>query len=653
MSLKARKKRLFLKVWRPILKGMDVEWHTSTDQEASEIRELIPWASIVTNLDQFDLPVGADAAGDSHDGPARLVFISRICRKKNLKLILEAMNLASAPVEFDIYGPVEDREYWSTCLSLIGRLPDHVRATYRGELPPGEVRRTFSKYDAFIFPTLGENFGHVIAESLSASCPVICSDTTAWTHVLEAGGGSVVRDATPEGLAVEIERLATMSPAERFHARHLAADAYATWRRDITGPNIIEQLRRGRASQTTANVPSRAPKIALVTQGYHTGGGVPTVTRWLHDSLVAAGHSVGIHDLATSRADGLSRRVAKPSTWLRPTLARRCRTEPDVWHWGANAVEIESMRYRPRAELTRALRRYDLIQVVSGGPALAAAVRRTGVPVVMQVATTVAWERKSQLAAEVGAGRLWHHAMTALTSRAERSALRSVDAVLVENAAMLAHVRAVGQCNVVLAPPGVDTYRFTPPPTGWASDGYLLSVCRLGDARKGIDRTIRAYREIVSMDARVPNLVLAGRGSLPRPLVDLIARLGLSARVVIRSDVDRDELVALYQGASVFLLTSHEEGLGMSVLEASSCGLPTVCTDTAGTRESVADGETGWLIPQFSGDEMPAAVAKRVLDVLHGSGEAMSARARDRCVREFSRDATLARFVNTYEGLLR
>jgi glycosyltransferase involved in cell wall biosynthesis len=46
------------------------------------------------------------------------------------------------------------------------------------------VREVFSRYDAFVLPTLGENVGHVIAESLSASCPVICSDETPWTDLL-------------------------------------------------------------------------------------------------------------------------------------------------------------------------------------------------------------------------------------------------------------------------------------------------------------------------------------------------------------------------------------------------------------------------------------------------------------------------------------
>jgi len=118
------------------------------------------------------------------------------------------------------------------------------------------------------------------------------------------------------------------------------------------------------------------------------------------------------------------------------------------------------MRYRPRAELTRVLRNYDLIQVVTGGPALAAAVMKADIPVVLQATTTAAWERQSQLADQAIAKRLWRPGMMASTSRVERSALQDVDVVLVEPDTMLAHVRSFGQQNVVKAPPGFDTDRF-------------------------------------------------------------------------------------------------------------------------------------------------------------------------------------------------
>ena len=107
----------------------------------------------------------------------------------------------------------------------------------------------------------------------------------------------------------------------------------------------------------------------------HTGprdwGGVPNVARWLRGGLEAvSGYEVDIHDLATSRQDLNSRRCLRPETWFAGSLKGPFNQIADAQPWGANWVEFEPMRYRPRRELTRVLRSYDLIQVVAGGPAL-------------------------------------------------------------------------------------------------------------------------------------------------------------------------------------------------------------------------------------------------------------------------------------------
>jgi glycosyltransferase involved in cell wall biosynthesis len=385
-------------------------------------------------------------------------------------------------------------------------------------------------------------------------------------------------------------------------------------------------------------------RIALVTHGYEVGGGVPAVTRWLRDGLSSTdAFQVDVHDLATSRRDPYSRLLTSPRTWSRASLQARRNC---FRSWGANAAELEFMRYRPRREFTRALRAYDLVQVVAGTPAWAYAVLPATVPVVLQVATLARWERAAFPGRVVGT---WRRAMTLATARLERAALRRVDAVLVENAEMLSAVRAAGQDQVQLAPPGVDTEIFCPGTDGWQRDGDLLSVCRLADPRKGIDRTLHAYAALLRLRDHAPDLVLAGRGALPDALRDLIGDLGLTSRVRVRENPSAAELIQLYRGASVFVQTSHEEGLGVSVLEAMASGVPVVATSTAGSRETVADGVTGYLLSQsFS----PGDFATRVHELL-STGAPFAEAARKRCVTAFSTAATLRRFTDTYASLLR
>ncbi|GAA2559057.1 hypothetical protein GCM10010435_32780 [Winogradskya consettensis] len=244
LSLKATKKRTFLRAWRPVLGRSGVRWHASTSEEAAEIRSVYPWADVEISLDQVALPLDPlDPLPTMSD--VRLAYIGRISAKKNLDLTLAALHHVSAPVTFDIYGPIEDRAYWARCRALIDGVGAHIVVRYRGELAPDRVRATFAGYDAFVFPTRGENFGHVIAESLSASCPVICTDRTPWNDVLNAGGGRVLPAMGSDELGAELDRIAAMTPAQRLRARERAGAAYRRWRAGIANPNVLDQIREG------------------------------------------------------------------------------------------------------------------------------------------------------------------------------------------------------------------------------------------------------------------------------------------------------------------------------------------------------------------------------------------------------------------------
>jgi len=54
---------------------------------------------------------------------------------------------------------------------------------------PDASKDIFSQATAFVFPTLVENFGHVIAETLSVGCPVSVTANTPWTELIQSGAG--------------------------------------------------------------------------------------------------------------------------------------------------------------------------------------------------------------------------------------------------------------------------------------------------------------------------------------------------------------------------------------------------------------------------------------------------------------------------------
>ena len=171
-----------------------------------------------------------------------------------------------------------------------------------------------------------------------------------------------------------------------------------------------------------------------------------------------------------------------------------------------------------------------------------------GPPVVLQAATTLRWEREARHAIAPGGARLWRDLMTTCSTRTEREAIRRSDAVLVENDEMLAFVRGVGQSNVIKAAPGVDVDRFHPPTSGWNSGGYLLSVCRLDEPRKRLDRLLSAYGALIREDPQTPCLVLAGKGNLPGPIRTAIEGSTMARRIRVLTDVADNELASFTWG---------------------------------------------------------------------------------------------------------
>ena len=113
----------------------------------------------------------------------RVVFLSRISPMKNLDYALSVLQKVKVPVRFDIYGPIEDKDYWALCERLIETMPENIVLHYIGSVHPNKVGDIFSGYDLFFFPTRGENYGHVIAESLSVGTPVLLSDQTPWREL--------------------------------------------------------------------------------------------------------------------------------------------------------------------------------------------------------------------------------------------------------------------------------------------------------------------------------------------------------------------------------------------------------------------------------------------------------------------------------------
>lgn len=140
-------------------------------------------------------------------GKASFVFFSRIVPKKNLISAIKYFMSIKGEVVFDIYGPIEDENYWSECQSAISELPQNIKVNYKGLIDHDHVFEILAQYDAFLFPTLSENFGHVISEALFSECPVIISDQTPWRKLENAKAGWDIALADSEKFVTSIQEI--------------------------------------------------------------------------------------------------------------------------------------------------------------------------------------------------------------------------------------------------------------------------------------------------------------------------------------------------------------------------------------------------------------------------------------------------------------
>ena len=143
-------------------------------------------------------------------GKLNAVFVSRVAAKKNLLTAIEIVAAVKGDVSFHIYGPLSDSDYWEKCRRAMAQCGASVRVEYKGALAHEKVLETLASYDAFVLPTLGENFGHVILESLLAGCPVLISDQTPWRGLREKKAGWDLPLPAQERFVEVLQRVAEM-----------------------------------------------------------------------------------------------------------------------------------------------------------------------------------------------------------------------------------------------------------------------------------------------------------------------------------------------------------------------------------------------------------------------------------------------------------
>jgi len=358
-------------------------------------------------------------------------------------------------------------------------------------------------------------------------------------------------------------------------------------------------------------------KIVHVETGHHFYGGAQQVI-WLINGLAAR----GVENLLVCPPDSAIDRVARDAAI--PVRNLCCSGDLDFrFAWRLRRLVD---REKPDVVHCHSRRGADF----AGGQALAL----TGVPAVLS--------------------RRVDHTESRLLARWRYRPFRKVIAIsehiasVLEDGGMhpdrLATIRSAVDLDSINATPDCDAFRCQ---FEIDDDDFVIAMVAQFIPRKG-HRFL--FDVIPNLRDSYPNIrvLLFGSGPQEAELHDLATRLNLHGTVRFAGFMENlDDFLAC---VDLLVHPATQEGLGVAMLKAAAASVPVLAFDTAGSREAVAHGKTGVLVPCED-----VATLQRAIAVLIDETEMrreFGAAGRQRMQDEFSTDTMVQRHIELYESVI-
>lgn len=114
---------------------------------------------------------------------------------------------------------------------------------------------------------------------------------------------------------------------------------------------------------------------------------------------------------------------------------------------------------------------------------------------------------------------------------------------------------------------------------------YILFVGTM-DPRKNLVRLIKAFQIVKRQKNDIKLVIIGNKGEL---FLEELNKLVASGDIILTGYVGEEELVCLYNGASIFAFPSLYEGFGLPILEAMACGIPVITSNVYSMPEAAGD----------------------------------------------------------------
>lgn len=201
--------------------------------------------------------------------------------------------------------------------------------------------------------------------------------------------------------------------------------------------------------------------------------------------------------------------------------------------------------------------------------------------------------------------------------------------------------------NIKLIHNGVDQKIFYPSEA--KTEGkYILYTGRISYG-KGLTELIDCAKKVCGIRRDV-TFLLAGSGPLLHNLSTKVTDLNLQNRIKFLGRVDRENILTLYQNATIFAFPSYYEGLPGSLLEAMACQLPIVATEVPGNVELIEHNKNGILVPPRNVSELSKAIINLLDDP--DKRERFGKNARKTIEEKFTWDKVSDNILNCYYSII-
>ncbi len=146
---------------------------------------------------------------------------------------------------------------------------------------------------------------------------------------------------------------------------------------------------------------------------------------------------------------------------------------------------------------------------------------------------------------------------------------------------------------------------------GSADTPFFLTVGKMS-GRRNFPRLLEAFAEFKRRTRHSHKLLMVGLNIHSIDIAGLIKKLGIKDEVLNPGYISDEELNLIYNAAEAFISPSVYETICLPVMEAQAAGLPVICIDTPGMRETT--GDAALLISKLEIDQLVEAMSQMAED---------------------------------------